>query len=137
MLEEATETGQSARRPASAAAQGADYAGAYSGSGQPVAVHQHWLSLCAIVGVRAHLCPTCCGQSILEMLHRAAAAIVRWPAQFNVSTCRAACRRQKLIDECRPTQHSLLHLHMAYWLDSSRRRSAASSEHLIAARTTS
>ncbi len=63
MLEEATET-QSARRPASAAVQGADYAGAYSGSGQPVAVHQHWLSLCAIVGVRTLLCPTSCGQSI-------------------------------------------------------------------------
>ncbi|BDA41474.1 probable Nucleoporin NUP188 homolog at N-terminal half [Coccomyxa sp. Obi] len=57
VLEEPMEAGQGARRPASAAPQGADYAGAYSGSCQPVPVHQHWLSLCAIVGVMVRALP--------------------------------------------------------------------------------
>lgn len=57
-MEEPVEAGQGGvRRPmsASAAPQGPDYAGAYSSGRQPVPVHQHWLALCAILGVRAQL----------------------------------------------------------------------------------
>ena len=35
-----------------AAAPRPDYSGAYTPSGQPVPAHQHWCSVCAIVGVR-------------------------------------------------------------------------------------